>query len=306
VSEHGRAFDVVVVGNVGVDTSVFLQRDGGHGTESTFTENVDSVGQAGGYTSRGFAALGLRTAFIGHVGEDHSGRWVREELAGDGVDLTGLFVDPSGTARSVNLIERDGSRRNFYDGKGHLTLRLDPTICASVLVDCRLALFHLPNWAREFLPVARAAGATIACDLQDVVSLDDPYRRDFLDHADIVFFSAVNSPDPQPLVRSLLAERPDRIVLSGLGPRGCAVGTADGVRLMPPIALDVPVADTNGAGDALAVGFLASYVLQGHTLDDAVRRGQIAARWTCGQRATSAHLITATQLDAYDHALRAP
>ena len=54
-----------------------------------------------------------------------------------------------------------------------------------------------------------------------------------------------------------------------------------------------------GAGDALAVGFLVSYVLGGCSLDDAVLRGQIAARHTCAQRASSSHLITAEALERH-------
>jgi len=38
---------------------------------------------------------------------------VRDTLARDSVDLTGLFVDPGGTNRSVNLVCRDGRRKNF-------------------------------------------------------------------------------------------------------------------------------------------------------------------------------------------------
>ena len=56
--------------------------------------------------------------------------------------------------------------------------------------------------------------------------------------------------------------------------------------------------DTNGAGDALAVGFLSSYVLDGYALDDAIRRGQIAARYTCTIKASSSNLITAEKLGA--------
>ena len=46
--------------------------------------------------------------------------------------------------------------------------------------------------------------------------------------------------------------------------------------------------DTNGAGDALAVGFLVAHELEGRPVEEAVLRGQLAARWTCAQRATSA------------------
>jgi len=61
--------------------------------------------------------------------------------------------------------------------------------------------------------------------------------------------------------------------------------------------MDLPVVDTNGAGDALAVGFLASYVLDGYSLEDSILRGQMAARHTCALRGSSANLITHAQLD---------
>jgi sugar/nucleoside kinase (ribokinase family) len=60
-----------------------------------------------------------------------------------------------------------------------------------------------------------------------------------------------------------------------------------------------PVIDTNGAGDGLAVGFLSSYVLEGHSLEESIRRGQIAARHTCTQKATTSSLITAEQMTNY-------
>jgi sugar/nucleoside kinase (ribokinase family) len=60
-----------------------------------------------------------------------------------------------------------------------------------------------------------------------------------------------------------------------------------------------PVIDTNGAGDGLAVGVLSSYVLAGYSLEDSIRRGQITARYTCTQNASSAHLITPDQLEQH-------
>ena len=56
-------FEVVVVGNVGVDTNVYLPGvDIDFSVESNFTQNIDYVGQAGGYSARGFAQLGRKTA----------------------------------------------------------------------------------------------------------------------------------------------------------------------------------------------------------------------------------------------------
>lgn len=294
-------FDVVVIGNVGVDTNVYLHgEDVDWSREANFTENLDYVGQAGGYSSRGYARLGLRTAFIGHVGEDHNGRLVRETFISDGIDTSAMFVDPTGTARSVNVMYRDGRRKNFYDGKGHMTLQPDVEAARHVLRGARWAHVHLANWARRLLPVCRELGVRIAVDLQDVTDPHEPYRRDFVEAADAVFFSAANHADPEPLIRAFLQGHPSRVVVAGMGADGCAVGTREGVRRFGPEPLELPVVDTNGAGDSLAVGFLSSLWGQGLSLERAVRRGQLAARWCCAQRGTSATLITREELERRD------
>lgn len=290
--------EVVVVGNVGVDTNVYPHGDAiDWSVEANFTENLDYVGQAGGYAARGYAALGRRTAFIGHVGDDPAGQLVRAALARDGVDTRALWTDPAGTARSVNFMGRDGARKNFYDGKGHMALAPDLEACRAVLAGARLAHVNLPNWARQLLPLARALGLLIACDLQDIVALDDPYRADFIAAADVIFCSSVNH-DPPALAAALLAGRPGRVVVVGMSARGAGLATAAGFRHFPPPPLDTPVVDTNGAGDALAVGFLTSHVLEGRSLEESVLRGQIAARHTCALRASSDGLIDAAALEA--------
>lgn len=295
-----KRFDVVVIGSVGIDTNVYLPgADIDFDVEANFTENLDYVGQAGGYASRGYAQLGKRTAFIGYAGDDYHGRFIREELARDRIDTTALFIDPTGTARSVNFMYQDGRRKNFYDGKGHMQLQPDLEVCRAVLAQTAMAHFNLPNWARYLLPIARELGLTVACDLQDVISVDDAYRRDFIEYADILFCSAVNYPDPTPLIEAFLAVNPDQVIIVGMGAEGCALGTRDGVRFFPAVDMDAPVIDTNGAGDGLAVGLLTSYVLDGYSLVDSVWRGQIAARYTCTLKASSSNLITMEKLDRF-------
>ena len=294
-------FDVVVVGNAGVDTNVYLHGEKiDFSVEANFTENIDYVGQAGGYVSRGFAQLGYKTAFVGFLGEDHNGSFVRQEFARDGIDISAVFIDLAGTARSINIMYKDGGRQNFYDGKDHMNLHPDLKISRYVLSRTRFAHFSIPNWARYLLPIAGELGLTISCDIQDIVEQDDPYRLDFIDNSDILFFSAVNHPDPTPLIEQFLERNPGQVIVVGMGAVGCALGTSDGVSFYPPIEMDAPVVDTNGAGDALAVGFLSGYVLDGCPLQEAVTRGQIAARYSCSLKANSSDLITKDRLASFD------
>jgi sugar/nucleoside kinase (ribokinase family) len=292
------ALDVAVIGNAGIDTNIYLPgAEIDFSVEANFTENLDMIGQAGGYASRGYARLGKRTAFIGYTGDDFGGRYLRQEFEAQGIDTQALFVDPAGASRSVNIVYRDGRRRNFYDGKSHMTLQPDLQICRQVLARCRLAHFNIPNWARLLLPLARELGLVIACDIQDVVSLADAYRHDFIRQADFLFFSAANHAQPEPLIEGFLQIQPRLLVICGMGERGCALASQHGLRFYPPEKLDAPVVDSNGAGDSLAVGFLSSYLLDGFSLEQSIRRGQLAARTCCSQSGRNKQLITRQELD---------
>jgi sugar/nucleoside kinase (ribokinase family) len=194
---------------------------------------------------------------------------------------------------------RNGRRKNFYDGRGHMELHPPLDLCRELLTGARLAHFNIPNWARELLPIARVCGAAVAVDLQDVRSLDDPYRRDFIDSADYLFFSAANHADPRPLVEELLRRNVKQIVLSGMGDQGCMLGSSAGIQHFPAPAMDLPIIDTNGAGDSLAVGFLNAFVFSHTSLEQAVTQGQIAARHCCAQKASTDHLITPELMQRY-------
>jgi sugar/nucleoside kinase (ribokinase family) len=292
------SFDVVVIGNPGIDTNVYVSTDEiTFDSETVFTKNVDYIAHAAGFSSRGFAQLGYSTGLIGTIGDDHNGRFIRQELARDGIDVGTLFTDPNGTSRSVNFVFNDGRRKNFYDGKGHMVLGLDLEKCRSILKGGRLAFFSIPNWGRNLLPIARDLGLIIATDIQDVKTLDDPYRQDFIDYSDILFFSAANQKDPADLIKAFLDRKPGQIVIAGMGAAGCALGTKDGIQHFEAVELPEPVVDTNGAGDSLAVGFLTSYIFEGYSLTDSIKRGQLAARYTCTLRASSDNLIDRTRLD---------
>lgn len=146
-------FDVVVVGNIGMDTNIYLYTDNvDFSVEANFSQNLDYVGQAGGYASRGYMAWERKTAFIGHVGDDFQGSHIRSVLQEDGIDIRGMFTDPAGTSRSVNIMYRDGRRKNFYDGRGHMELHPPYDICRTLFSGAKLAHFNIPNWHASCCP----------------------------------------------------------------------------------------------------------------------------------------------------------
>ncbi|MFP4364197.1 MAG: carbohydrate kinase family protein [Spirochaetia bacterium] len=297
-------FDAAVIGNAGIDTNVYLYgNEIDFSVEANFSRNIDYIGQAGGYSARGFASLGLRTAFIGALGKDWQGKWIRETFEKEGIDLSAVFSDPAGTARSINFMYPDGRRKNFYDGKSHMEIHPDLSASKHVLNSAQLAVFHIPNWARELLPYAKEHCSIVAVDLQDIVSVDDEYRRDFIDSADILFFSAANHNSPEPIIRKVWEKAPEKLLVAGMGSRGVCLGVSGEITYFPAVESDFPIIDTNGAGDSLAAGFLYGFVFGGYSQRESILLGQIAARHACTLQADTENLISQEELISRFHVL---
>jgi sugar/nucleoside kinase (ribokinase family) len=303
-----KKFDVVVVGAVGIDTNVYFYTNHiDFDVEGNFTENIDYVGQAGGYASKGFAQLGYKTAYIGTIGNDSCGNQIREDFLHSGINIEGLRFDPKGTKRSINFMYPNGNRKNFYDGKGHMDIEPDLNLCKSIFSKSTLAHFNLMNWSRKLLPIAKDLGVKISCDLQDIVDINDPYREDFIKYADFLFFSTVNFSDPSIVIKNFQSKNsnPDLIIIVGMGKKGCVLATRDQITFYESIDLKKhPIIDTNGAGDELAVGFLSSYLFRKDSLENSIMLGQICARYTCSIKASTSNLITKNQLETFWKKLR--
>ncbi|KQC08333.1 MAG: carbohydrate kinase [Candidatus Cloacimonas sp. SDB] len=293
-------YDVAVLGAVGIDTNIYLPNgEIDFNVEANFSENLDYIGQAGGYAARAYNSLGCKTAFIGFIGNDPLGNFIKEQFKKDGIDISGMMIDPLGTKRSINFMDRNGNRKNFYDGKGSMTVEPEFMKCSEIIQKTRFAHVNIVNWTRYLLPMLKDRGVIIASDLQDVVDPEDEYRCDYIQNSDYLFFSAVNFPDPQELIQSFLEKNNDLRIICGRGGEGCIYADKDGRKYFPAVEINRPVVDTNGAGDSLAAGFLSSYLLEGYSIEDAILRGQIAARYCCSIKANTDDLINRFQLNKY-------
>ncbi len=123
----------------------------------------------------GAARLGLRTGLITRVGDEHMGRFIREELAREGVDTSGVVTDPERLTALVLLGIRDRVRFPliFYrENCADMGLRegdIDPAFIARAraVVATGTHLSH-PDTAAAVLKalrLAREGGARTALDI---------------------------------------------------------------------------------------------------------------------------------------------
>ena len=98
-----KALDVVTIGRSSVD--LYGAQIGGRLEDmGSFRK---SIGGSPTNIACGAARLGLRSAVITRVGDEHMGRFVREELAREGVDVSGVATDPERLTALVLLGIRD-------------------------------------------------------------------------------------------------------------------------------------------------------------------------------------------------------
>ena len=100
----GRAFDVICVGRAAVD--LYGEQTGGRLED--MLSFAKYLGGSPANTAVGCARLGLRAVMLTRVGDEHNGRFVRETLAAEGVDVSHVVTDPR--RLTVGRLRRDRRR----------------------------------------------------------------------------------------------------------------------------------------------------------------------------------------------------
>jgi fructokinase len=261
------------------------------------------------------AKLGVNAKFIGSVGDDHFGRFLRSTLASYGVDADNMPVcRECGTFLAfVNLMENNERGYSFANVPGaDKLLKYDDVDLKSI---ASADVLHVSSNAPAG-PVTRATQRQIldyAASLGKIISYDINYRannhnsleeamdvlRMSLPYATVVKateeeLALVTGQDAASGARMLLASgNRTKIVLVTQGSRGAdfyAEGASGHVD-----APDIQVKDTTGAGDAFLGGFL-SYMLKSgmpeNLTPEAIRRGVEFANKTAALAVTRPGVLT--------------
>ncbi|MGL6259539.1 carbohydrate kinase family protein [Vibrio sp. WXL210] len=118
------SFDVIVSGLNVVDLLVTLPEEYTLGCKHEVDNIMIQGGAPAGNGACGLASLGLKTAFVGYLGDNAQSDIARSELARCGVD-TSLFLHDSAAVPATALVEVDpksGDRTVFYTTQGYRAL----------------------------------------------------------------------------------------------------------------------------------------------------------------------------------------
>src|ERR1700730_1713468 len=103
MSQPAKLLDLIAIGRSSVE--LYDQQIGGRLED--MASFAKFLGGSPTNTATGAARLGLRAGLLTRVGADHMGRFIREQLAREGVDVSGVIADPERLTALVVLGIRD-------------------------------------------------------------------------------------------------------------------------------------------------------------------------------------------------------
>lgn len=166
-----RDLDVITIGRASVD--LYGAQVGGRLEDMASFQKY--VGGSPTNMSVGTARLGLKSALLTRVGDEHMGRFIREELAREGVETAGIVTDPARLTALVILGIRDENRfplifyRENCADMGLCEDDIDPAFIARAraVVATGTHLSHPRTEAAvlKALRLARKGGAQTALDI---------------------------------------------------------------------------------------------------------------------------------------------
>ena len=263
--------------------------------------------------AKALATLGGEVRLLSIVGEDAAGALARQALAADGISDAFVVSEMPHTTQSVILYDPDGKRQIHVDLKDVQERAYPEALFDHAAQGCDLVVLCNINFSRPFLQKARQMGMAIATDVHAIADLDDPYNRDFMAAADILFMSDERLPcPPEEWARRVMARYGPEVVVIGLGVEGALLAVrSDGFMERVPAVRTRPVVSTIGAGDALFSCFLHFYSrathLEGapHVAREAIRKAVVFASYKIGEAGAAAGFLGGGELERlYEEPIR--
>ncbi len=264
-----KRFDVVALGEILIDMTYAGKSEGG---QTLFEQNP------GGAPANVLAAVqrcGGKTAFIGKVGNDMHGDFLRMTLEKEGICTEGMVVDESvfTTLAFVSLNESGERSFSFARKPGADTCLSFAEVKQEFIQNTKI--FHVGSLSLTDEPAKTATirALEMAKTCNCIVSYDPNYRaslwhneadaikgmRSILSYVDVIKISdeeteLLTGEKDIYAASQILQDCGIKVVIITMGKDGAIVRTKDGVIHSPAAA--EKVVDTTGAGDAFMGGFL--------------------------------------------------
>jgi len=230
--------------------------------------------------------LGLKSAFIGKVGNDAFGSFLKSVLKENNVDATGVAVDEVlQTSASVALSDSDGERTFLHVVGANGTLSIDD-ITWEIIENSKI-IFVTGTYlmdtfdceqTRDFLKRCKELGKITALDVcwdsrnrwGELLNDAMPYIDIFLPSIDEA--REIAGSDDLDEISGKFIQSGVKTVVIKLGKEGCYLRESldKPGETFPSCGRHITVVDTTGAGDSFCSGFIAAYI-KGESLQNCAK-----------------------------------
>lgn len=224
---------------------------------------------------------GLRTRYVGKLGDDAAAALHRQAFAQSGVEIHITTVPGAASAQSLILVDAEGERTVLCRRDERLILQ-PADLDREWIVNARALHIDGHDTAAASLAArwARAANVPVIADLDELY----PGVEDLLENIDYLIVSRdfpnrlMAEPDLKRALKQMQRRFGCRLTAATLGQEG--VLAWDGKDLYSTAAYCVPVVDTTGAGDIFHAGFIYA-LLQDWPIDRQLDFACAAAALNC-------------------------
>jgi sulfofructose kinase len=249
--------DLVGVGLNATDTLIPLSSYPALGSKVEYSTQTVLPGGQVATTVVACQHWGLRTRYVGKLGDDAAATLHREAFAHAGVEAQIITVSGGASPQSLILVDGGGERTVLCRRDERLVLQ-PGDLRREWIVNARA--LHIDGHDTAAATVAagwaRAAGIPVIADLDELY----PGLEDLLGNIDYLIVSRdfpcrlMNHPELETALRHMQRRYGCRLAAATLGHDG--VLACDGSLLRHTPAYRVPVVDTTGAGDIFHAGFI--------------------------------------------------
>ncbi len=273
--------DLVGVGLNATDTLIHVPHFPERGSKLEYSSATVMPGGQVATTVVACQTWGLRTRYVGKLGDDDAGRLHEDAFRRVGVDARLIKVAGGVSPQSLILVDAGGERTILCRRDEQMTLRPED-LRREWVVNARLLHLDGHDTAAATLAArwAREAGIPVVADLDDTY----PGVEELVANIDYLIVNKdfacrlMGDPNLERALRGMLARFGNRLSAATLGEDG--VLAWNGRQLVHSAAYRVPVVDTTGAGDIFRAGFIYA-LMQGWQLERQLDFSCAAAAMNC-------------------------
>jgi len=240
--------------------------------------------------------LGVRSAVVGTIGDDADGKEVLRIFEKEGVDTSGISIGTSATAGSVIVASKEFSAR---------AISTRQPVTQAAMNDAAKKLIASADWVHvDHVGIKRLDEAGISRGKGPQISFDAGYGVETFDPITVDLFVPTDRQMSlrYPGIDLAVALENDSMkagntVVATQGSAGSA-GFSPETGLVTAPGFKVEVTSTLGAGDVFH-GALVAQLIQGHQLQEAMRRANAVAALSCRGLDGQSMIPTTIELDKY-------